>query len=69
MTEAECWESLNSMQPNKSTGTDALSPEFYKAFWKDISFYLLNALHPACMKGCLSITQRRGIITLIPKKA
>ena len=67
LTEAECWESLKSMQPNKSPGTDGLSLEFYKVFWKDISFYLLNALNRAHMKGCLSITQRRGIITLIPK--
>ena len=68
LTEAECWESLKSMQPNKSPGTDGLSPEFYKVFWKDISFHLLNALNHAYIKGCLSITQRRGIITLIPKK-
>ena len=27
---------------------------------------LLNALRPECMKGCLCITQRRGIITSIP---
>ena len=45
------------MQPNKSP-----------VFWKDISFYLLNALNHAYMKGCLSITQRRGIITLLSKK-
>ena len=66
--EAECWESLKSMQPNKTPGTDGLSPEFYKVFWKDIYLYLLNALNHAYMKGCLCITQRRGIITLIPKK-
>ena len=68
LTEAECWESLKSMHLNKSPGTDGLSPEFYKVFWKDISSHLLNALNHAYIKGCLSITQRRGIITLIPKK-
>ena len=62
LTEAECW------QPNKSPGTDGLSTEFYKVFWKDISFYLLNALNHAYMKGCLSITQGREIITLISTK-
>ena len=50
LTEAECWECLKSMQPNKSPGTDGLSPEFYKVFWKDISFHLLNALNHAYIK-------------------
>ena len=57
LTEAECWEILKSMQPNKSP-----------VFWKAIYFYLLNALNHAYMKGCLSITQKRGIITLLSKK-
>ena len=68
LREAECWESLKSMHLNKSPGTDGLSLEFYKVFWKDISSHLLNALNHACIKGSLSITQRRGIITFIPKK-
>ena len=63
LTQAECWESFKSMQPDKSPGTDGLSPEFYKVFWKDISFHLLNTLNHAYIKGCLPITQRRGIIT------
>ena len=44
-------ESLKSMQSNESPGTDGLSPEFYKVFWKDISFYLLNALNHAIHYG------------------
>ena len=60
LTEAECCESLKSMQPTKSRGTDGLSPEFYKVFWKDMSFYLLNALNHASMKGCLSHSEERN---------
>jgi len=30
LTEAECWKSLKSIQPNKSPGTDELSQEFHK---------------------------------------
>ena len=47
---------------------DGPPAEFYKVFWKDINQYLLNALNCAYTKGLLSITQRRGLITLIPKK-
>ena len=50
LTEAECWESLKSMHLNKSPGTDGLSPEFYKVFWKNMSSHLLNALNHAYIK-------------------
>ena len=40
----------------------------YKVFWEDIEGYLLNALNGAYEKHCLSISQRRGLITLLPKK-
>ena len=40
----------------------------YKVFWEDIEGYLLNALNGAYEKRCLSISQRRGLITLLPKK-
>ena len=68
LSSAECFESLKTMAPNKSPGTDGLPAEFYKVFWKDIEQFLLNALNCAYTKGCLSITQRRGLITLVPKK-
>ena len=53
---------------DKTPGTDGLQADFYKLFWKDISIYLLSALYLAYESGCLSITQRRGIIKRIPKK-
>ena len=56
------------MAPNKSPGTDGLPAEFYQVFWKDIEQFLLNALNCTYTNGCLSITQRRGMITLVPKK-
>ena len=68
LTETECWESLKSMQSNKSPGSDGLPAEFYKLSWKEIHPYLLNALNYAYRNGLLSVTQRRGLITLIPKK-
>ena len=68
LTEAECFTSLKTMKANKSPGSDGLPAEFYNAFWKDIWQYLLNALNTSFIKGRLSITQRRGFISLIPKK-
>ena len=55
------------MAPDKSPGTDSLPAEFYKVFWENISDPLLNAINYRYEKRQLSITQRRGIIRLIPK--
>ena len=52
----------------KRAGSDGLPAEFYKIFWNEINEHLLNALNCAYAKSLLSITQRRGLITLIPKK-
>ena len=70
LTKAECEEALKSMNADKTPGTDGLPVEFYKAFWDDISTHLLSALNFAYESVCLSIiTQRRGVIKLIPKKS
>lgn len=66
--EKECAQAVKSMDSNKTPGTDGLPAEFYKIFWKDISTLLVSALNYAFESGCLSITQRRGVIKLIPKK-
>ena len=68
LTASECLESLKLMESNKSPGSNCLPAEFYKVFWNDINQHWLNALNCAYTKGLLSITQRRGLITLIPKK-
>ena len=68
LTEMECLEALKKMESDKTPGTDGLPVEFYKVFWKDISFFLISALNYAFDSGCLSVTQRRGVIKLIPKK-
>ena len=56
------------MNSNKTPATDGLPAECYKIFWKDISTLLVSPLNYAFESGCLSITQRRGVIKLIPKK-
>ena len=64
----ECLEALKSMDSDKSPGTDGLPVEFFKVFWNNISGPLIEALNHAYQNDELPITQRRGVIRLIPKK-
>ena len=68
LSQKECLEAFKNMDSSKTPGTDGLPAEFYKVFWKDICSFLVSALNYAFDSGRLSVTQRRGIITLIPKK-
>ena len=64
----ECLEALKSIDNNKSPVLDGLPAEFYKVFWQNIHTYLINALNSGYKKGTLSVSQRRGLISLLPKK-
>ena len=68
LTAAECLESVKTMESNKTPGTDGIPAEFYKVFWNDIKSFFLASINASYAKGLLSISQRRGLITLIPKK-
>ena len=68
LTEKECLEALKDMESDKTPGTDGLPAEFYKVFWKDISTILIKSLNFVYGKDQLPVTQRRGIIKLIPNK-
>ena len=64
----ECLESLKTMEWDKSPGMDSIPAEFYKGFWDELSPFLVAALNLSFTQGYLSISQRKGLITLIPKK-
>ena len=69
ITEAECLSAIKAFQRNKTPGTDGLTAEFYLCFWKEIrSCPLIDCLNHGALQGELSISQRQGIISLIPKK-
>ena len=68
VSEDECLRSLKEFKNCKSPGTDGLSAEFYKLFWSEISTDMIGSFNYAFKTGTLSISQRRGIISLIPKK-
>ena len=56
------------MESGKSPGTDSLPAEFYRIFWNEVSTFLIDALNMSFSKRHLSFSQRRGLITLLPKK-
>ena len=68
LTLKECYESLKSFKPNKSPGCDGLPSEFYLTFWQEICSKLVDCLNYGLDKNTLSLSQRRGIITLLEKK-
>lgn len=67
LTLNECKRVLESFQENKWPGKDGFTVKFYKYFFDSVGSYLLESLNAAYEVGKLSISQRRGVITLIPK--
>lgn len=58
---------LKNMKNNKSPGLDGFTVEFLKFFWVDIGHFILRSINYGYHTGSLSITQKQGIITCIPK--
>ena len=68
LTYEECKESLDTFSPGKSPGEDGFTVEFYLTFFDLIGEDLVNSLNSAYQNGELSISQHRGVISLIPKE-
>ena len=64
----ECKKSLETFQNEKSPGEDGFTVEFYKCFFELLGTDLVASLNAAYELGELSISQRRGVITLLPKE-
>ncbi len=69
MTKDELLAALKQTKNNRSPGIDGIPVDFYKVFWSDISDHMVKAMNWAIQNDELSSNHRRGIITLIPKKA
>lgn len=67
LTINEMKEAINSFADNKSPGEDGFTKEFYQTFFDLLCKDLLNSFNEAFRKSSLSISQKRGTITLIPK--
>ena len=68
ITKEEALSALKNMKNNKSPGPDGFTTEFYKFFWIDIGSFLIRSLNHGFQKGELSLTQKQGVINIIPKK-
>ena len=68
LTVEECREALSGMNTGKSSGIDDLMAEFYLAFWAVIGEDLVEVLNYGFQIGQLSVSQRRGLLSLIFKK-
>jgi hypothetical protein len=68
ITEAEILAALKTCKNGKSPGIDGIPVEFYKVFWLDIKKVYVESIKYSILTQSLSISQRRGIISLIPKK-
>jgi exonuclease III len=68
ISESDVLKSLKQLANGKTPGSDGLPAEWYKFFWIDIKGLLFDSIIYAIECGELSVEQKRGIITLIPKK-
>ena len=58
---------LKNMKNNKSPGLDGFTIEFFIFFWVDIGTLILRSINYGYKNGSLSITQKQGLITCLPK--
>ena len=68
LTPTEVLDALKGMARNKTPGLDGLPMEFYLRFWDVLGSDLVSVLNDCSFSGSLSLSQRRGIITLSFKK-
>jgi len=61
------YEDVSNTLKNKSPGYDGFTVNFFKMFWKQIGHFVVRAINYGFNNGCLSITQKQGVVTCIPK--
>ena len=68
LTLGECKQALLGMAHGKAPGSDGLPMEFFVKFWDVLGLDLVDVLNSCYLSGSLSLSQRRGIISLVFKK-
>ena len=63
----ELSEALKNMKNEKSPGMYGFTVELFLFFWIDLGFFVLRSINYGNQCGSLSITQKQGIITCLPK--
>ena len=67
ITTKEMSEALIGLNNKSAPGSDGLTADSYKVFWKSLKMPLYDSFTQSIEQGQLSTSQRRGIITLIHK--
>ena len=67
LTKEELLNALKGFKENKTPGEDGFTKELYETFFDLLGDHLLDSYNEAFDKGKMSISQRGGIISLIPK--
>jgi len=67
ITMEELTNALKRMKNGKSPGPGGFTVEFYKAFWPELSTFLLRSINTSFKNGSLYDSQKLGSIILIPK--
>ena len=68
VTEKDLYNSLKSMQSDKSPSNDGLAKEFYQTFWNELKEIFADFVSEAKENRHLSTSQRQAIINLIEKR-
>ena len=68
ISEEECLCALKQFAKNKTPGSVGLTMEFYLCFWEYVATSLKDCLNDPYQRGEMSISQKRGVISLLPKK-
>ena len=68
LCEEDLYNSLKSMQSDKSPSNDGLAKEFYQTFWNELREIFVDFVSEAKENRHLSTSQRQAIINLIEKR-
>ena len=63
--DVEVSEALKSMKNNKTPDIDGIPADFLKVFWRQLNFFVTNAINSCYKKGILSTTLRQSVITCL----
>ena len=67
LTMSELTKYIKTIRNNVSPGSSGFTGDFFKIFWRDLKMALLNSINYSFEIGSLSVTQKLGILTLLPK--
>ena len=64
----ECEQAFKAMMNNKAASVSGLTKEFFIFFWSELGDMVVEYVNKARQDGVFFVTQRRGVITVLPKK-